>query len=71
MDHPCRRQKLDNAILRSPAISARELHEGLQVVTPFKKWIDRMCEYGFENAKDFWTKMSESIGGRLYIGGYH
>ena len=23
-----------------------------------------MCEYGFEGGKDFWTKMSESTGGR-------
>lgn len=47
-----------------PTVSARELHEGLGIETPFKKWIDRMCEYGFEANKDFWTKMSESNGGR-------
>ena len=40
------------------------LHEKLHIETPFKKWIDRMCEYGFEEFKDFWTKMSESTGGR-------
>ena len=47
-----------------PTVSARDLHEGLGIETPFKKWIDRMCEYGFEANKDFWTKMSESNGGR-------
>ncbi len=47
-----------------PTVSARELHEKLNIETPFKKWIDRMCEYGFEESKDFWTKMSESTGGR-------
>lgn len=47
-----------------PTVSARDLHEGLKIETPFKKWIDRMCEYGFESGKDFWTKMSESTGGR-------
>lgn len=47
-----------------PTVSARELHEKLNIETPFKKWIDRMCEYGFEDGKDFWTKMSESRGGR-------
>lgn len=47
-----------------PTVSARQLHEGLEIETPFKKWIDRMCEYGFEVNKDFWTKMSESSGGR-------
>lgn len=48
----------------NPTVSARDLHEGLEIDTPFKKWIDRMCEYGFEHGKDFWTKMSESSGGR-------
>lgn len=48
----------------NPTVSARELHEGLHIETPFKKWIDRMCDYGFECEKDFWTKMSESTGGR-------
>ena len=47
-----------------PTVSARGLHEKLHIETPFKKWIDRMCEYGFEEFKDFWTKMSESTGGR-------
>ena len=47
-----------------PTVSARELHEQLHIDTPFKKWIDRMCDYGFESEKDFWTKMSESTGGR-------
>lgn len=48
----------------APTVSARDLHDGLEIETPFKKWIDRMCEYGFEANKDFWTKMSESTGGR-------
>lgn len=47
-----------------PTVSARDLHDGLEIETPFKKWIDRMCEYGFQEEKDFWTKMSESTGGR-------
>lgn len=47
-----------------PTVSARDLHEGLEIETPFKKWIDRMCGYGFVEEKDFWTKMSESNGGR-------
>ena len=47
-----------------PTVSARDLHEQLHIETPFKKWIDRMCDYGFEVGKDFWTKMSESTGGR-------
>ena len=47
----------------NPTVSARELHEKLHIETPFKKWIDRMCEYGFEEFKDFWTKMSKSRKG--------
>lgn len=29
-----------------PAVSARELHEFLEVETPYHKWFPRMCEYG-------------------------
>ena len=45
-------------------VSARELHEGLEVRTAFKDWFPRMLEYGFEAGKDFCSKMSESTGGR-------
>jgi phage anti-repressor protein len=46
-------------------IDGRELHEFLQIETPFKKWIDRMiADYGFTENTDFWTKLSESTGGR-------
>lgn len=45
-------------------VSARDLHETLRIETPFKKWIDRMIDYGFTENTDFWTKMSESTGGR-------
>ncbi len=45
-------------------VSARELHRKLNIETPLKKWVDRMIEYGFEEGKDFWTKVSESTGGR-------
>ena len=47
-----------------PTISGRELHEALKVDTPYHKWFPRMCEYGFSESEDFWTKMSESTGGR-------
>lgn len=36
-----------------PIISGRELHEKLGVETPFKKWIDRMLDYGFTENVDF------------------
>lgn len=47
-----------------PTVSGRELHEALGIETPYHKWFPRMCEYGFSEGKDFWTKMSESTGGR-------
>lgn len=47
-----------------PTVSGRELHAALEVETPYNKWFARMCEYGFSTEKDFWTKMSESTGGR-------
>ena len=34
-------------------VSARELHELLNIGTAFKDWFPRMCEYGFEEGKDF------------------
>lgn len=34
-------------------VSGRELHEFLEVQTPYKKWFDRMAEYGFVENVDF------------------
>lgn len=36
-----------------PAVSARELHEFLEVETPYHKWFPRMCEYGFSENDDY------------------
>lgn len=36
-----------------PAVSARELHEFLEVETPYHKWFPRMCEYGFTENDDY------------------
>ena len=36
-----------------PAVSARELHEFLEVETPYHKWFPRMCEYGFAENSDY------------------
>lgn len=47
-----------------PTVSAKELHEVLEVGTALKDWMPRMIEYGFEEGKDFSSKMSESTGGR-------
>lgn len=47
-----------------PTVSGRELHGFLQVGTAYKDWFPRMCEYGFEEGKDFCSFLSESTGGR-------
>lgn len=36
-------------------VDGRQLHMFLEVETPYKKWFDRMSEYGFEENKDFIT----------------
>lgn len=47
-------------------VSAREFHEQLHIVTRFNDWFPRMCEYGFEEGTDFYSKMSKTseTGGR-------
>lgn len=47
-----------------PTVSARELHDFLEVGADFRHWFPRMCEYGFEEGKDFRTFLTESSGGR-------
>ena len=34
-------------------VSGRELYDFLEVKTPYKKWFDRMTEYGFDENVDF------------------
>jgi len=47
-------------------VSARDLHEFLEVETRFNDWFHRMCEYGFDENHDFrfYSKMSNTSGGR-------
>lgn len=47
-----------------PTVMGRDLHEALEIETPYHKWFPRMCEYGFSENEDFWTILSESTGGR-------
>jgi len=55
-----------NYTTEEPTISARDLHEKLKIGTAFKDWFPRMCEYGFEEGKDFCSILSETSvkGGR-------
>lgn len=36
-----------------PIISGRDLHQFLEVDTPYRLWFPRMAEYGFEEDKDY------------------
>lgn len=49
-------------------LSARELHEFLEIETPFKKWFGRMAEYGFSQEIDYREVMDKIVqnpkGGR-------
>ena len=35
------------------AVSGRELHKGLEIETPYKQWMNRMIDYGFEENTDY------------------
>lgn len=37
----------------TPTVSARELHEFLEVSTDYRHWFQRMCEYGFTKGGRF------------------
>lgn len=49
---------------QEPVVSGRQLHESLEVKTPYDKWFPRMAEYGFTENEDFSTFLSQSTGGR-------
>lgn len=36
-----------------PTVLGRDLHEFLEVATPYTQWFERMCEYGFAENVDF------------------
>lgn len=46
-----------------PTVSARELHEFLEVKTAYKDWFPRMCEYGFSEGTDYCSFLSDRVDG--------
>ena len=46
-----------------PAVSARELHEFLEVGARFNDWFSRMCEYGFTEGQDYYSIFSNRSDG--------
>lgn len=45
-------------------VDGRDLHEHLQVETPYTIWFPRMCEYGFTEKTDYLTKMLDRSDGK-------
>lgn len=42
-------------------VSARDLHDALEVKTAFKDWFPRMCGYGFNEGVDFNMLKNERV----------
>ena len=51
---------------KDQVVSGRELHEFLEVKTPYHIWFERMAEYGFTENVDFigFEQKSSKLGGR-------
>ena len=47
-----------------PTVLGRDLHEALEVKTEYKDWFPRMCEYGFEEGKDYSSFLSDRSDGK-------
>ena len=55
--------KIDYTNSERPTILARDLHDALEVQTAYKDWFPRMCEYGFEEGKDYCSILSDRVDG--------
>lgn len=42
-----------NVVENTQYVSGRDLHMFLEIETPYPKWFNRMCEYGFEDGVDY------------------
>lgn len=49
-------------------VSGRDLHDFLEINTPYKKWFDRMIEYGFAENVDF-AVMDKNVHDEKVFGG--
>ena len=47
-----------------PMVSARDLHEALEIGTIFRQWFPRMCEYGFFEGNDYEKVYQKCDGSR-------
>ena len=55
--------KIDYTTSDRPTVLARDLHNALEVQTAYKDWFPRMCEYGFEEGKDYCSILSDRVDG--------
>ena len=53
--------KIDYTNSDRPTVLGRDLHDALEVQTAYKDWFPRMCEYGFEEGKDFNLLKNERV----------
>ena len=57
--------KIDYTTSDRPTVLGRDLHAMLEIETRYNDWFLRMCEYGFEEGKDFYSFLSKNPeGGR-------
>lgn len=50
---------------QEPVVNGRELHKALEIKTEYKKWFERMKDYGFTENTDFIrvTQKCHTLGG--------
>ena len=53
--------KIDYTNVDKPTVLGRDLHKALEVQTAYKDWFPRMCEYGFEEGKDYCSILSDRV----------
>ena len=53
--------KIDYTNSDRSTVLGRDLHDALEVQTAYKDWFPRMCEYGFEEGKDYRSILSDRV----------
>ena len=53
--------KIDYTNSDRPTVLGRDLHAMLEVEARYNDWFPRMCEYGFEEGKDFYSFLSGRV----------
>ena len=48
---------------QNPTVNGRDLHAALKVATQYRDWFPRMCEFGFQEGKDYRSFLSNRSDG--------